>query len=189
MMKKRSQTLLLVLGSLALLVSVTASAHAQRYPGGRPLTYTVSGTIRWKKEFGVVPMGPGNKQAAVYPCTAFYVAALDPSSGKAITYTDGLLTQEPDEGEYHVCRYSLKIPPDRQLRIFAGMGGVLLLPKVDPSPMYLTDPWIGGSQSRPPRGASRLLTGSKYATLSGRRTRALVSFELIYALPRSDDPR
>lgn len=180
-MKKPSQILLLVFSSLLLLISVTATVRAQRR------TYTVSGTIRWKKEYGVIPMGPGHSQAAVYPCSPFFVAAVTPGTGKAITYTENALTQLPDEGGYYVCRYVLRVPADTSLYITAGMGGVLLLPKMDRSPYYITAPWIGGNRPQPPAGAERTFTGYKYVTLSGRRTRAFVNFEMIYA--RNDDPR
>jgi hypothetical protein len=192
MLKRTTQTLFLILSSSLLLVSVTASAHAQndRRPYGRPdrtRSYTVSGTIRWKKDYGVIPMGPGHSQAAVYPCAPFFVAALDSSTNKSVAYTDGLLTQAADQGDYYVCNYSLKVPSDRSLYIVAGMGGVLLLPNMDRSPHYTTAPWIGGNRSRPPTGTERGFTGYKYVTLSGRRTRAFVSFEMLYV--RNDDPR
>src|SRR3954470_3595195 len=124
MMKRATQTLLLVFSSLLLLISATVSTSAQ-FPGqrpGRPLTYRVSGTIRWKKAYGLVPMGPGNGRASVYPCSEFYVAALEPSSGKAVTYTDQVASpmQMSEDGDYYVCSYALTIPPNRQLRIFAG---------------------------------------------------------------------
>jgi hypothetical protein len=186
MMKKTSQTLLLVFSSLLLLISVTVCVRAQG-PGRRPLTYTVSGQIRWKKEYGVIPMGPGNSKASVYPCSPFFVAAINPGSGKAIAYTENALTQGADDGEYYVCNYSMKVPADTSLYITAGLGGVLLLPKMDRSPYYITAPWIGGSRPQPPGGAERSFTGFKYVTLSGRRTRAVVSFEMIYA--RNDDPK
>jgi hypothetical protein len=194
MKKKTTRTLFLVFSSLLLLVSATVSTYGQ-FPGqrpgrpGRPLTYRVSGTIRWRKAFGLVPMGPRNSKASVYPCSAFYVAALEPGSGKAVTYTDQVASpmQMSEDGDYYVCSYSLTVPPNRSLYMVPGMGGVLLLPKEDRSPMYITDAWIGGSNPKPPPGAERTFTGFKYVTLSGRRTRAFVSFELIYARP--DNPR
>lgn len=180
-MKKPGRTLLLVLSSLLLLISATASVHAQRQ------TYTVSGTIRWKKEYGVIPMGPGHAQAAVYPCSPFFVAAVTPGTGKAVSYTESALTQLPDDGAYYVCRYVLRVPANTSLYITVGMGGVLLLPKMDRSPYYITAPWIGGSRPQPPAGAERSFTGHRYVKLGGIRTRAFVSFEMIYA--RNDDPR
>lgn len=193
MMKKTSRILLLILSNLALLVSVTASASAQRRPNRFPpfsrRGYFVNGTIRWKKDMGVVPMGPGNSRAAVYPCSAFSVVATDPGSGKAIVYTDQVASpfQLTEEGDYYVCRYSLKVPPDRNLYMIATMGGVLLLPKEDDSPMYLTDAWIGGNRSKPPARAHRTFTGYQSLRLGGFRSRAAVNFELIYAF--SNDPK
>ena len=89
---------------------------------------SIRGEIRWKKELGVVPMGPGNSRAAVYPCSVFYVAAEDARSNKAITYTDQVASpfQKAEDGDYYVCSYTLKAPENRSLYIVAGMGGVLL---------------------------------------------------------------
>jgi len=40
----------------------------------------ITGTIRWSKTYGIIPMGPGNSQAAPSPCGQFYVAATVPST-------------------------------------------------------------------------------------------------------------
>ncbi len=147
-----------------------------------PGLYTVSGAIRWKKDMGTVPMGPGNSRAAVYPCSAFSVVATDPGSGKALAYTDQVSSpfQMSEEGDYYVCRYSLTAPTGRPLYMIATMGGILLLPKEDRSPMYISDPWIGGSRSKPPAGAERGFTGYTSVKLDRRTTRAVVNFELLY---------
>jgi hypothetical protein len=50
-------------------------------PTPAPL-YSVSGTIRWQKDMGLVPMGQGNSRAAISPCSVFSVVATEPSSGK-----------------------------------------------------------------------------------------------------------
>ena len=192
-MKKTNQISLLILSNLVLLVSVTASVSAQRNPDrispvGRQ-SYFVRGAIRWKKDMGTVPMGRGNSRAAVSPCSSFSVVATDPGSGKAIVYTDQVFSpfRLSEEGDYYVCRYALKVPPNRNLYMIATMGGILLLPKEDNDPMYLTDSWIGGSRSKPPAGAHRTFTGAQSLKLGGLRTRALINFELTYAY--SNDPR
>lgn len=178
-MKKSTRILLPVFSGLLLFVSVAVSAHAQ----------IITGSIRWKKEMGVIPAGPGNSQAAAVPCGQFYVAAEDPQNGfKAVAYTDSPLTLS-ESGDYYICRYSFKVPENKSLYIVAGMGGVLLLPKEDRSPHYITAPWIGGSRSKPPAGYERSFTGQKYVTLrkQGRRpSRVIVNFELIYV---NDNPR
>ena len=182
-MKKTNHIWLPVLGSLVLLVSLTASASAQGQSDRYWRGYVVSGTIRWKKDMGLVPMGPGNSKAAVHPCSAFSVVATDPGSGKAVVYTDQVASpfQMTEEGDYYVCKYSLKVPPNRSLYMIATMGGVLLLPKEDSSPMYLTDAWIGGSRSKPPAGAHRTFTGYQSLKLDGFKPRATVNFEMTYA--------
>jgi hypothetical protein len=184
MMKKLCQTLLLVLSSLLLLISIAVSAQAQGY--------FVEGQIRWKKEMGVLPNGPGNDYPVAHPCGFFNVAALDAHSQKPVTYTDQvkLPFQKTEEEGYYVCRYSLAVPTDRDLYILATMGGLGLLPKEDRDPWLITNPWLGGSRSTPPAGYERGFTGHKYINLRSRVTKKkvvwIVNFELIYI---SDGPK
>jgi len=175
-------------------VSVTVkqgAANVQPPPPGRvsPTTvptpqgaYSVSGTIRWKKDMGIVPMGPGNSRASIYPCGVFSIVAVDPGSGKAVVYTDQVSSpfQMSEEGDDYVCSYSLKLPVDRNLYLIATMGGILLLPKEDRSPMYISDAWIGGTRSKPPAGAERGFTGYTYLKVDRRNSRKVANFELLY---------
>lgn len=173
MWKKSIQTLLLISSTLLLLVSATASASGQN----------VSGTIRWRKDFGVVPMGPGHSQAAVNPCSIFSVAALDVrNNSRAAAYTDQIASpfRYVDGGDYNICRYTLRVPERKSLYITATMGGVLLLPKEDRSPYLITGPWIGGGRSKPPAGYERGFTGHQYVTLYRSRQRVIVNFEMVY---------
>lgn len=188
MMKKTINPLLFVLGSFLLLISVTDSARAQRRESGREayvrrFRYTVSGTIRWRKELGVIPMGAGHSQPRTDPCDAFVVAALNANTNKLVAYMDKIAApfQRADEGDYYVCRYSFRVPADTGLYILATMGGVLLLPEETREPYYITDAWLGGSRSKPPAGAERSFKGHQYVTLSGRKSRAIVNFEMVYA--------
>jgi hypothetical protein len=144
--------------------------------------YTVSGAIRWKKDMGIVPMGQGNSRAAISPCSAFSVVATDPGSGKAVVYTDQVSSpfQMSEEGDYYVCSYSLKLPAATKLYLIPTMGGILLLPQEDRSPMYISDAWIGGTRSKPPAGAERGFTGYTYVTVDRRNPRATANFELLY---------
>lgn len=144
--------------------------------------YSVSGAIRWKKDMGLVPMGPGNSKAAIYPCSAFSVVATDPGSGKAVVYTDQVSSpfQMSEDGDYYVCSYSLSLPVARSLYLIATMGGILLLPEEDRSPMYISDAWINGTRSKPPAGAERGFTGYTYVKVDRRNPRAVANFELLY---------
>jgi len=175
-------------------VSVTVkqgTANSQTPPPSRvspapvptpPPLYSVSGAIRWKKDMGIVPMGPGNSRAMIYPCSAFSVVATDPGSGKAVVYTDQVSSpfQMSEEGDYYVCSYSLKLPAATKLYLIPTMGGILLLPQEDRSPMYISDAWIGGTRPKPPAGAERGFTGYTYVTVDRRNTRATANFELLY---------
>jgi hypothetical protein len=186
MKKKTTRTLLLICSSLLLLISITVSAQAQLRESRRDRyerPSIVSGTVRWKKDKGVAPMGPGHSQPRTDPCDAFVVAALNADTRKLVAYMDKIASpfQRADEEDYYVCRYSFRVPANTGLYILATMGGVLLLPQEDRSPMYITDAWIGGSRSKPPAGYERSFIGHQYVTLTGRRPRALVNFEMIYA--------
>lgn len=172
MIKKTTQALLLAFSSLLLLSSITVSAEAQ----------VIRGSIRWRKDMGVAPMGPGHSQPRVDPCDAFTVAALDSRTNKLVAYMDKIASpfRRADAGDYYVCNYRLSVPMNRSLYIIATMGGVLLLPKEDRSPMYITDAWIGGSRSKPPAGYERGFKGQEYVTMSARKRIAIVNFEMIY---------
>lgn len=159
-------------------------------PDLQPL-WAVNGKIRWKKAYGVVPVNSNLANSIENRCISFYVAALDPATNEPLRGDHSQMWKGDDEGEYYVCRYTLKLPQNRQVRVIASMGGDGLLPKTDPNPLFNTRAWVGGNpaQSRPPQGAVRSFTGSKYVTLDRRTPRASVDFELIYAFPRSDNPR
>jgi hypothetical protein len=186
LMRAFTKRILFVIAGALLLAASAHVAQAQRIPGiQRDQLYFISGSIRWKKDMGIIPAGPHNSQPAASPCGQMWVAATDPSSGKEVTKSSSMNLQ-PDDGDYHVCSYSFKMPGNRRVYMIAGMGGTLLLPKLDDSPMYWTDPWIGGSRPQPPGGAIRGFTGYKYVTLTPQRRRAVANFELLYV--RKDDP-
>lgn len=210
-MNPAKRSLFLIVASLLLLAGAALSIQAQDPPKGyhpnpnatplptptpiaapdyQPL-WAVNGKIRWKKEYGVAPISSSLQDSINNRCISFYVAALDPATNAPLRGDHSQIWKADDEGDYYVCRYALKLPANRQVRVIASMGGDGLLPQVDPNPLFTTRGWIGGnpSQSRPPQGAMRAFTGSKYVTLDRRTTRASVDFELYYAQPRSDNPR
>ena len=170
-----------ILIGLILAAATALSVQAQYEPAGKYLegkpAQTLSGAIRVKKEFGVVPHGPGFKEAGS-PCGQFYVAVLDPDNGNraiAVTTTDA----GRDDGEFYTCKYSFRVPANKHLYAIAGMGGALLLPKIDRSPMYITDAWIGGTNNKPPRGYERGFAG-KFVTL-GTVKGTYLKFDMYYA--------
>ena len=203
--------LLFSVTSLLLLAGIALSVQAQDPPQGyhpnpnptpiptpapiaqpdfEPL-WSVNGKIRWKKAYGVVPVSTSLESSIDNRCISFYVAALDPATNAPLRGDHSQMWKADDEGEYHVCRYALKLPANRKVRVIASMGGDGLLPETDPNPLFNTRQWVGGSpsQSRPPQGAVRAFTGSRYVMLDRRTPRASVDFELIYATPQSDNPR
>lgn len=171
-------------------VAVPPGSSAPNSPGnGGQEEGLITGHIRWKTELGVVPMGPGNSQAAVEPCSVFYVAALDAHTNTLVTYTDQVASPfqksilKYEDGEFHVCKYTFKVPQNRSLYIVAGMGGVLLLPKEDRTPYLISDAWIGGSRSKPPAGWERSFNGFTYVTVIPKPrglNRAIVNFDMVY---------
>jgi hypothetical protein len=207
----KKQIFLVSVASLLLIASMAVSGQAQPPPAGwhpnpnaTPLPtpapratpdyapmWAVNGKLRWKKEMGVVPVSSSVQSSIENRCISFYVAISDPRTGQPIVGEHVQVFAADDEGDYHVCRYTLKIPPNRQVRVFAGLGGEGLLPEPDPNPLFTKRAWVGGDPAKQklPPGAVRFFNGSKYATLDRRSPRATVDFELVYAFPRSNDPR
>ncbi len=188
MIKQSASLLGLIVGGF-LLVSASAPSARAQYPSGvkqilsdsKPQQMQrLTGVIRVRKDFGVVPMGPGHKEAAVYPCMPFTVAVYDAKAlkSKPIAVTDGLMEQGRDQEEFYTCKYEVTVPAGRGLYAIPVMGGTLLLPKEDRSPMYITDAWIGGSNSKPRRGWERGFVG-KFITLGNKAM--YLKFDMAYA--------
>lgn len=139
----------------------------------------------------MVPIGAGNNTASPIPCGQHFVAALKTvndgtSFGKleVVNSTPNLpnkIVSVTEAGDYYVCSYIIpSLPTNTKLLVMAGMGGTLLLPELDPYPLYHTLPWIGGSQPEPPPGYERVFIGSKTVTLTDAAPRATVDFEMVY---------
>jgi hypothetical protein len=152
---------------------------------------SVRGTIRWKKDYGLIPPGPGYNTPSPEPCGVFFVAAMTTAGapgtfGKLTTLkTESAQFNEPnkvpEEGDYYVCHYIITgLPTNKNMLIMAGMGGSLLLPQLNPDPFWHTTPWIGGSQPQPPPGYDRVFIGSRSVTLTDSDSRAVVDFEMVY---------
>jgi hypothetical protein len=132
-----------------------------------PAMLKLTGLVRVKKEYGVVPMGPGHKEAAVYPCMPFGIAVYDAtaSRSKPIVVYSELMNPGRETPDSYTCKYELMVPANRRLYVIPVTGGTLLLPKEDRSPQFITDAWIGGTNNKPRRGWERGFVG-KYVTLT-----------------------
>jgi hypothetical protein len=180
MMKKTMRIVPLLFSILLLLASVAVSANAQGY--------YVEGEIRWVNRFGVVPAGPGDSKPAAAPCSIFSVVALDARTKQPVAYTNQVASPfrfSFFQSVTYVCRYSLKVPEDRDLYIIAAMGNVQLLPKTDRNPYLITGPWIAnGWTNQPPAGSERGFTGQDFVTLrsrvSSQVTARTVDFRMTY---------
>jgi hypothetical protein len=171
MMGKITRTLFVAFGSLLLLISATLSTHAQNP--------TLSGKILVRKDFGVIPKGPGLSEPSTEPCGQFYVAVFDAKDlrTKPLAVTDRM-SQGRDKGDFYTCKYELKTPGSGRYYAIAGMGGSLLLPEESRDSVYITDAWIGGTRSKPPRGYERGFAG-KYVTINQKPV--WLTFEMTYA--------
>jgi len=150
-------------------------------------TYYVTGSIKWSKTYGIIPIGPGYNQATSKPCDPFFVAATVPATGKAVV-TATVLTLDPYyDPNYYVCKYRLKVPPSTPLYMIAGMGGILLLPEMSHDHLYWTDAWVGGNYNKPPSRATRTFTGSQSINVGPNKPTFVVNFEMVYARP--DNPK
>lgn len=163
MMKKRTRILLSVFSVLVLLVFVTASPRARSNPNPTsPVLFEIKGQIRWKKALGLIPIGPGKILASNSACSPFFIVVYEYNKNfdssdlsKIIAHSSRSTSQPTEQEEYYVCDYSIQVPPDKSMFVRAGMGDVDLLPKMSREPYYLTDPWIRGTNSRPPAGWER----------------------------------
>ena len=184
MMKKRTRILPIVFSGLLLLVFVTASPRARSKPNpAPPVSGEIHGQIRWKKEMGLIPIGPGKILASNSACSAFFVYAVADTSEKTNKfYLPPASTSPPKEREgYYVCDYQLQVPLDTALVVFAGMGDVGLLPRRNTDPYYLTEPWIGGTNSRPPAGFERSFDKFFSARVPPGSKPIFYRFEIIYS--------
>jgi hypothetical protein len=192
MKDKFISTLMMVVATAAISLALSATLTAQP---AKPIKNVrrgpalVTGTIRWDKSYGIIPMGPGNKEAAPSPCGQFFVSATVPSTGaRVVTTSEMTFDTSYYYPNYYVCSYTLRnVPFDTPLYMVAGMGGSLLLPKMSDMPMYWTDAWIGGNYNKPPPGSSRTFTGGQSINLTNANPRAVVNFEMTYA--RKDNPK
>jgi hypothetical protein len=173
----------LILGAAT---AISVPAQSDDYAPGAKARYagypqqTLSGVIRVPKAFGIMPSGPGSKEAMALPCGGFYVAAMDPDIGnRLIASTSVELKTGRDDGGFYTCKYKLTLPANKRLYVIAGMGGVLLLPQQSRDPMYITDAWIGGTNNKPRRGYERGFAG-KYVTLK-KAMGSYIHFDLYYA--------
>jgi hypothetical protein len=214
--------LLFIIGSFMLLTCMAMSISAQkprptpnindpvmRFPSDKSKlptevlrvtpAWSVSGKIRWRKEYGMVPTGPASNTASPIPCGQHFAAALktvnDGGSFARLVVVNSTpnlpnkIVSVTEAGDYYVCSYTIPdLPKNTSLLIMAGMGGTLLLPQLDPYPLYHTLPWIGGSQPQPPPGYERAFIGSRSVTLTDAAPRATVDFEMVYQ-PISQGPR
>ncbi len=188
-MKQRLKSLGLIAGGFLLMITSVVSVRAQYPAGVKEILATgkpepmqkLTGLIRVRKDFGVVPKGPRHPEPAVFPCMPFYVAVYDAHAlrSKPLAVTDKMMTPGPDQGEFYTCQYEVTAPAGRSLYVIPVMGGTRRLPQEDREPMYITDPWIGGARSTPPKGWERGFVG-KYLTL-GTVKGTYLKFDLTYA--------
>lgn len=180
--------MMLAAGLLLVGLSMDSAIWAQ-YPSGvkemlagskAPAMLKLSGLVRVKKAFGVVPMGPGHKDAAVYPCMPFGIAVYDAQAlrSKPLAVYSELMQQGRDTTDSYTCKFELMVPANRGLYVIPVMGGTLLLPKEARMPMHITDTWIGGSNPQPPRGWERGFAG-RFVTLSVKGM--WLTFDMNYA--------
>ena len=173
--------------ALLVLTGALTSAVSAQYPKGvkemlaGSKMLKLSGHVRVKKAYGVVPMGPGHSQAAVYPCMPFGIAVYeaDALKSKPVALFSDLMKQGPDRDDSYVCKYELMVPANRRLYVIPVMGGTLLLPKEARMPMHITDAWIGGTNNKPRRGWERGFSG-KFVTVT-HPGGMFLAFDMSYA--------
>ena len=193
-MKEKFVSILTMIAAITA-ISIASAASAAAQPRPQPVKAiknirygSVTGTLRWSKTYGTIPLGPKNSEASPKPCDPFYVAVLVPSTGKGVVWSSEMTLSRYYDPNNYVCNYTIySVPLHTPLYLIAGMGGVLLLPEMSEEPYYLTDAWIGGNYNKPPGGTFRTFTGSQSINLTPENPKAVVNFEMIYA--RKDNPK
>jgi hypothetical protein len=145
---------------------------------------------------GLIPIGPGKILASNSACSPFYIVAYEYNStfsggSKILNYSSRSTSQPTEQEGFYVCNYTVQVPLSKSMFVRVGMGDVDLLPNTlersqDPlpsQPYYLTDPWIGGTNSRPPAGWER-----RFVERPSGSTNYLerVLFEMVYRQGLSD---
>ena len=139
--------------------------------------------IRYSKALGYVSTSTAFGNVGPYSCDAFTVDAHTgglggyKSAGNTIVNPARMTT----EGSYYVCPFTITgLPLNQTLAITAA---------VTSDARFLTGPWQGDGQPRPPRGFDRaILKGIQNVTLTNRNPFGIVTFEMAYA-PVSTPPR
>lgn len=186
MKKSILERTIVFLGSIVVTFSLAGPALTQYPKGVKEMLagskmLKLSGQVRVNKAFGVVPMGPGHREAAVYPCMPFGIAVYDADAlrSKPIAIYSDLMKQGPDREGSYVCKYEMMVPANRRLYVIPVMGGTLLLPKESRMPMHITDAWIGGTNNKPRRGWERGFAG-KFVTVTYAGG-TFLAFDMAYA--------
>lgn len=156
----------------------------QRPPAPLPsVQRTLSGVIRWQKEMGVLPSAPGSTAPGTDICSPFYVAVTDLYSRpeEMVAHDNKLSVQSVVDPQYHVCRFEMHVPSNRNLRVMAGMGNVLSLPKPERQLFHYAEPWIaeGGARPAPYRRSIRTFAPNRRDVMLGAKGMYL-RFELTY---------
>ncbi len=190
-MKKTTQTLVLVFSVFLPLVLVTAKPRAWSNPN-TATPGEVIGEIRWKKDMGLIPAGPGSSQASASACSAFFIIAvslgLGPDSPSELFAHSQPSTKQPREiGEYYVCSLTMQLPLDKGLVATAGLGDVKAWPKRSRESIFWTDPWVGGTNSQPGANKKRGFTDFNFVNRSADSKSILYRFEMVY-VPSNYEP-
>jgi hypothetical protein len=192
-MKKTTQPLVLLFSVLMPLIVVTATPRTRSSPNPTvPIPGEVIGQIRWKKEMGLIPSGPGSKQASTSACSAFFIIAVSlgmgPSAPSEVhAHSDPSTKQPREDGEYYVCHLSMQLPLDKGLIATASLGDVNAWPRKSRESIYWTDPWIGGANSQPAAGLRRGFKDFAFVNRSAGSKPIFYRFEMIY-VPTDYEP-
>ncbi len=171
--------------ALILLVWAAMGASGQEtYSGYAGPTQTLSGVIRWKKDLGTVPSGPGKNTADQNPCSPFSILVYDSAEEKLLGSVSKL-TWRDTSTEFYVCKYSLTVPAERRLRVWAVFGAANGISN-ERWLFYAKKPWVGGSKEPPGPGFVRGFGPPRNVTLGKKEM--YLAIEMIYDLLHASLP-
>ena len=139
--------------------------------------------IRYRKALGFVSTATAFGNVGPYSCDAFTVDAHTGGLGAYQNAGNSIVNPAKmrTEGSDYVCGFTITGLPDNK--------AVTVSAVVDNEPRFLTGPWLGEGQPRPPRGSVRsILRGVQNLTLTKGNPSGIVTFEMTYA-PDTSPPR
>lgn len=154
------------------------------------LATSITGKVRWKKEYGLPSIDGGRTPDKATNCTAIRVQAtvqeaVPGTFGKTVYVGYIELQNEPtEENGYYTCGYSITnrnndLPRNQVITVSAFIGPYA---SPDLNRALISGQWYGGTEPLPPPGYQRVISGNRGVTLTDSAPRTTLDFEVVFQL-------